>query len=119
MSDDQIKRIIEDDYDDSKEETLRTIARDFYSRKFRSAAILTWIWSLLFIALAAYSAMQFFEAGQTREQIMYAALFILGAHGVGLMKILAWQMLFRYGMRRDLKRFELSMAELGEMLRSR
>ncbi len=90
MSDEQIKRIIEDDYDDSKEETLRTISRDLYSRKFRSAAILTWIWSLVFIALAAYSAMQFFEAGQTREQIMYAAILILGVHGVGLMKVLVW-----------------------------
>lgn len=63
--------------------------------------------------------MQFFRADQTQGQIMYAALFILGAHGVGLMKILAWQMLFRYGIRRDLKRLELSVAELSDMLRSR
>ena len=119
MSDEQIKKILEDSYDDSKEETLRQIGRDFYSRRFRSAAILSWAWSIAFIALAAFSAMQFFKANQTREQIMYAALFILGAHGVGLMKILAWGMLHRYSTRRDLKRLELSVAELSEMLRGR
>jgi len=119
MSDEQVRKIIEDSYDDSKEDTLRAIGRDFYSRRFRSAAVLSWVWSLIFIALAAYSAMQFFRANGTQEQIMYAVLFILGAHGVGLMKILAWQMLFRYGLRRDLKRLELSVAELSQMLKCR
>ncbi len=50
---------------------------------------------------------------------MYAALFILGAHGVGLMKIFAWEMVHRHSIRRDLKRLELSVAELGEMLRTK
>ena len=75
MSNEQIRKIIEDSYDDSKEETLRAIGRDFYSRSFRSAAIFAWAWSIAFIALAVYSAMQFFKADQTRGQIMYAAMF--------------------------------------------
>jgi hypothetical protein len=119
MNDERIRRIIEDSYDESKEDTLRAIGRDFYSRRFRSAAILTWIWSIIFIAVAAYSALRFFKAYQIQGQIMYAALFILGAHGVGLMKILAWQMLFRYGIRRDLKKLELRIAELSDTLRAK
>lgn len=119
MSNEQIRKIIEDSYDDSKEETLRQIGRDFYSKRFRSAAILSWAWSIVFIAMAAYSAVQFFNADQTREQIMYAALFTLGAQGVGLMKVLAWGMLHRYSTRRDLKRLELSVAELSETLKGR
>lgn len=119
MSNEQIRKIIEDSYDDSKEETLRAIGRDFYSRSFRSAAIFAWAWSIAFIALAVYSAMQFFKADQTQGQIMYAALFILGAHGVGLMKILTWGMLHQHSIRRDLKRLELRVAELSEMLKSK
>ncbi len=119
LRNEQIKKIIEDSYDDSKEETLRAIGRDFYSRRFRSAAILTWSWSILFIALATYSAIQFFKADQTQAQIMYAALFVLGAHGVGLMKILAWALLFRLVIRRELKRLEMSVAELSQVLKSR
>jgi hypothetical protein len=63
--------------------------------------------------------MQFFKADRTQGQIMYAALFILGVHGVGLMKILAWGMLHQHSIRRDLKRLELRMAELSEMLKSK
>ena len=100
MSNEQIRKIIEDTYDDSKEETLRTIAGDFYNRKMLSIALLVWGWALVFIALAVYSAMRFFKADQTQGQIMYAALFVLGAHGVGLMKIRAGNV------RRDLAKVE-------------
>lgn len=119
MSNEQIREIIQDSYDDSKEETLRAMARDFYSRRMRSTAILVYGWAIIFIALAVYSAMQFFKADQTQGQIMYAALFILGAHGVGLMKILAWEMMNRHSIRRDLKRLELRVAELSETLKSK
>jgi len=119
MSQEQIRKIVEDSYDDSKEETLRAMARDFYSRRLLSTAILVWGWAIVFIALAAYSALQFFKADQTKEQIMFAALFILGAHGLGLMKIFAWEMIHRSGIRRDLKRMELRIAELSEMLKGK
>lgn len=119
MSNEQIRKIIEDSYDDSKEETLRAIGRDFYSRRLLSTAIFVWAWAIVFIALSVYSAMQFFKAGQTQGQIMYATLFVLGALGVGLMKIFAWEMIHRHGIRRDLKRLELRVAELSEMLKSK
>lgn len=119
MSNEQIRKIIEDSYDDSKEETLRAILRDFYSRRMLPTVILLCAWAIPFIALAVYSAMRFFKADQTQAQIMYAALFILGAHGVGLMKICAWEMMNRHSIRRDLKRLELRVAELTEMLKSK
>ena len=119
MSQEQIRKIIEDSYDDSKEETLRAMARDFYSRRMRSIVILVYAWAIPFIALAVYSAMQFFKADRTQAQIMYAALFIVGWHGVGLMKVAAWEMWNRHSIRRDLKRLELRVAELSEMLKSK
>jgi hypothetical protein len=119
MSNEQIRKIIEDSYDDSKEETLRGMARDFYSRRMLPTTILVYVWGIPFIALAVFSAMQFFKADQTQGQIMYAALFILGAHGVGLMKICAWGLLHRHGITRNLKRLELRVAELSEMLKSK
>ena len=35
---------------------------DFYSRRLLPTAILVWVCAIIFIALAAYSAMQFFKA---------------------------------------------------------
>jgi hypothetical protein len=50
---------------------------------------------------------------------MYATLFIIGAHGIGLMKIFAWEMVNRHGIMRDLKRLEMFVPELSETLRSK
>ena len=41
------------------------------------------------------------------------------AHGVGLMKILTWGMLHQHSIRCDLKRLELRVAGMSEMLESR
>ena len=119
MSEEQIQRIIEDSYDESKEETLRGMVRDFYSRKMRSTAILVYGWGVVFGALAIFSATRFFAATQTQGQIMFAALFILSAQVVGLMKIFAWGMLHQRSIRRDLKRLELRVVELSEMLKNK
>jgi len=119
MSEEQIRRIIEDSYDESKEETLRGIARDFYSRKMRSTVILMYVWVAVFAALAVYSATQFFKAPQTQGQVMFATLFIVGTHGLGLTKILAWGMLHETRIKRDVKRMELRIAELNETLKNK
>ncbi len=119
MTTEQIRKIIDDSYDDSKEETLREIAGEFYSRRMLSVAVLTWAWSILFIALAVYGAVQFFKVAESRAQIMYAVLFIIGFDGVGLTKIAFGQVMHRQSIKRDIKRLELRLAELIEMLKTK
>lgn len=117
MSEEQIRRILEDSYDESKEESLRGVVRDFYSKKMRFTAVMVYGWGVVFTALAVYSAMRFFAATQTQGQIMFAALFMLGAHLVGLTKVFAWGMLHESRIKRDLKRLELRVAEVAEILK--
>jgi hypothetical protein len=119
MSDEQIRRIVNDSYDDSNEEGLLVMLRDFYSRKLMSTAIYVWVSGAAFVALSVYSAIQFFRTGQVQGQIMYASLFLVGAGGLGLTKIFAWGMVHQHAVRRDLKHMELRLAELTEMLKSR
>jgi hypothetical protein len=118
MSNEQIRKTIEGSYDESKEECLRSIVRDFYSRRLRSSAILVWIVAIVFIGLAVYSAVQFFKADQTKWQIMYAALFLVGVHEFDVIRIFAWQMVHRHSLKRHLKRLEVGVAELSETLKS-
>ncbi|MDO8679462.1 MAG: hypothetical protein Q7R30_12975 [Acidobacteriota bacterium] len=119
MNDQQIKRIIEDSYDESKEEGLSSIVSDFYSRKLLSTAIAAWVGGIMFLALSIFSAAQFFKSGETQQQIMYAVLFIVGMQGVVMMKIFAWQMVHRHSIKRDIKRLELRVVELCEALKTR
>lgn len=118
MNEDQIKKIVDDSYDTAREDTLLSMASDFYSRKMMSTAILVWAWAILFLALAVYSAIQFFGTDDTKAQILYAVLFISGAHGIGLMKIFAWEMVHRHSIKREIKRLELRMAEFSEKILS-
>lgn len=119
MNDELTKRILDGEYDASREDSWISMARDFYSRKMRFIAVMVWGWAIVFIALALYCAVRFFKTDQTQMQILFATLFILGVHGVGLMKIFAWEMLVRHGIRRDIKRLELRVAELSETLKAK
>lgn len=118
MNDEQIRKIIEDGYDASREEGILSMARDFYSRQMRSTAIMVWFWGIAFFALAAYGAYEFFQTEETQTQILGAALFIVGWLGIGMMKIFAWEMIHRHSIKRDIKRLELRVTELSEVIRA-
>lgn len=119
MNDQQINKIIEDSYDESKEEGLRTFVSDFYGRTLRSSAVAAWAIGLLFVALSIFSAVRFFDTDETQQQIMYGVLFLAGVQGLVLTKIFSWQMIHRHGIKRDLKRLELRLVELSAAVKSR
>ena len=113
MSHEDIKRMIDNSYDDSREDSIRSMIGEFYSRRMRSMAIFAWVFGLVFLAGVVLSAVRFFGAADTRDQIMYAAVFMACVYMVGLMKILAWQMIYRNSIKREIKRMELRIAELA------
>ena len=115
MDRERIEKIIAD-YDKSHEDSLRSMLSDFYSRKMVWIAVLVWGWALLFIGGAVISAIGFFAAEQTKDQIMYAALFICQVQFVAFIKVFAWLMIARNGIRREVKRLELRIAELTKAL---
>src|SRR4030042_548025 len=116
MNDDKIRKIIDDSYDGSREDSIRSMLSEFYSRKMAATAAFVWIIGILFLAAAVYSAVKFFGAVETKYQILYATIFISCFYGLGLMKIFAWQMLHRNSIKREIKRLELRIAEMTKLL---
>jgi hypothetical protein len=106
MDQEQFKKDIDDTCDESKEDSIWSMASDFYSRKLLSTAILVWVWAIIFFVPAAYSAVRFFKTDQTKYQILYAAIFICSFNGICLMKIFAWQMIHRQGIKREIKKLK-------------
>jgi hypothetical protein len=104
--------MIDDKYDDAREDTIRSMLSEFYSRKMAATAVFVWAIGVIFLALAVYSAVAFFRTDQTKYQILYATIFITCFHAMGLMKIFAWQVLHRNSIKREIKRLELRIAEL-------
>ena len=115
MNDEQIKKIVEDTYDNFNEEGFMSMLRDFYNRKTLAIAIFTWIWGIIFIVGAVYSGIEFCRfAGDKR--FIYGLVFIVCMHGISIMKIFAWQMIHRNNIKREIKRLELRIAELSQII---
>ena len=116
MNDDRLRKALDgnEDYDDAREDSLWSMASQFYSRTMRSVAVLTWSVGLVFIALAVFSGIAFFQTDEVRYQIMHAALFICAVQMIGLMKIFAWQMIHRNRVIRGMRRLEARLAAHGD-----
>jgi hypothetical protein len=106
MNNEQIKKNVNDTFNESKEDSIWSMARDFYGPKMRSTAILVWAWAIIFFAGAAYCTFKFFQIDQTKSQIMYAALFVCCFNAICLMKIFAWLMIHRQGIKREIKKLK-------------
>ena len=119
MNDEDIKRIIEDNYDDAKADSLRSMVKAFYGRKMRWMAVNIWIWFAVFLFPLIFSVVKFFGAEQTKDQIMYAAIFVCCIVFMGTLKVLGWVMLSKHLIGREVKRLELRIAELNETIKKR
>ena len=92
--------------DESKEDSIWSMASDFYSGKMLPVAILIWIWAIVFIAGAVYCGVEFYKTEHTKSQIMYAGLFVCCFQGICLLKVLGWQMINRQGIKRAIKKLK-------------
>ena len=119
MNDNEIKKIIEDNYDLTKEDTVWTMIKDFYNRKTLSVIIVFWILMILFMVGLVYSGIKFFKTEQVQYQIMYSTIFISCLLGGSIIKIFAWLLAHRHGIDREIKRLELRIAELSELVKSK
>jgi len=106
-------------YDDSQEDTLWSMFRDFYNRKMLPIALVAWAFFLVVAAVAVFAAVRFFASEQVRDLIAYATLFVICCLCFCLIKIFAWQMIHRNGLKRQIQRLELRVADLAQALQQR
>jgi len=111
-----IHEVLDDSYDDAREGSIRSMLGEFYNRRMLWTAVFIWTVALAFLAGALFSAVRFFGAEETRNQILYATLFLTFFHWLGLMKIFAWQMIHRNSVAREIKRLEVRVAGLAKAL---
>jgi hypothetical protein len=121
MNKEEIKKIIYNpqEYDESKEETLRSWLRDAYSKKMRWILINVYVGYLILLPLAIFSGIKFFRTEQTIYQIMYAAIFLFCSQWIGFVSVFGWVMMQRPRISREIKRLELCIAELTETMKNK
>jgi len=119
MDEKEIRRIIEDTYDDSREDTLLSMVGQLYSKKMLPSMFVHLVYSVPFFAGAIYCGVKFFKTDQSQFQLMYAAIFVCCVQGVIFSKAKYWQMLHKNNISREIKRLELRIAELSEAVKNR
>lgn len=116
MKDADIRKMIDNTYDESREGSIRSMVSEFYSRRMFWTALYIWVIAMAFLIGAVFSAVKFLDAAVTRDQILYATLFLTFTYLLGLMKIFSWQMVHRNSIAREIKRLEIRLAELAKSL---
>ena len=119
MNEEEIKKIIDDTYDDSREDTLLSMVGQLYSQKMVPSLIVHGVYSLPFIVGAVFCGIKFFKTDQTQFQIMYATIFVCCIEFCIFSKNKYWQMLYKINISREIKRLELRIAELNETVKNR
>ena len=119
MNEEQIKKIIEGTYDESKADSLLSMIGQLYSKKMLSSFIVHFVYSVPFLAGAIYCGIKFFKTDQTQFHIMYAAIFVCCIQVCIFSKAKYWQMLHKINISREIKRLELRIAELTETVKNR
>ena len=119
MYDKQTETMIDEIYDTSKEDTLLSMVGELYSRRMLPSLLVHAAYSLPFIVLAVYCGITFFHTEQVQFQLMHAAIFVCCVHVIFLRKAIYWQMLQKNSISREVKRLEVRIVELTEMIRSK
>jgi hypothetical protein len=119
MDDEQVKRILEDTYDNSKEDTLLSMVEQLYSRRMLPSMFVLATYMVPFTAGAVFCGFKFFKTDQTQFQIMYAAIFVGCVQGIFTSKVKYWQMFHKNNISREIKRLELRIAELNETVKEK
>lgn len=119
MNNEDIKKIIDDTYDDSKEDTYLAYCRDFFDKKMRWVMITVFVWFFIFLVPIIISIIFFFMTDQAKYQIMYATIFLFCSLCIGFLKVLSWVMISRHNIKREIKRLELAVAQLTETLKNK
>ena len=118
----QINKMMEDKYDISMGDSFDSymdMIRAFYGKRMRWVAVIVWMWSLIFLAMIIISLVIFIGSEVTKTQIICAALFVSGWVGIGVCKEMAWSMVNKNLLSREIKRLEIRVAELSQIVREK
>lgn len=109
--DDRVRRAMQSGRSDDPPRALDRLGGLLHAHA-RFLLVVGWIKMVIFVVIAVASAIMFFRAPDTREQIAWASLFVLMGTSMGIMAVLSWIELHRLALMREIKRLELQVARL-------
>ena len=103
-------------FDELDEQSLSEMVADSFRGKSRWLVVLVYFCMIVYTCLVIFAAVRFFQTEHTREMIGWAAAFVVGVFGIGMLKVWYWMELNKNAVTREIKRFELQLARLSSRI---
>ncbi len=95
---------------------IQQVTATFRSR-MRVWVVISWVATLFWTGVAAWAAVAFFRAQDTRGWIMHASIFLAACMAVAMLKLWYLMELNRNTHTREIKRVEMQVARLAEKVK--
>ncbi|MEM7314226.1 MAG: DUF6768 family protein [Planctomycetota bacterium] len=99
-------------FEDLDEQSLHEQLVGVFVGKSRWFATLGFVMTFVFLGLAVFSAVRFFQVDSTKELIAWATAFLFCISSIAMLKIWYWLQMNQNAVTREIKRFELQLARL-------
>ena len=103
-------------YNELEEQSLIDMALGVYRGKLKWIAILTAVVMVIVFGLAVYCLIQFLEADNTKDMILWAAGMFGAMMASSMIKLFHWMQMDKNAILRELKRVELQVGVLSAKL---
>lgn len=103
-------------FDTVDEPSLHEAMMESFRGKQSWVVRLAFVMMFVYLALAVFSAVKFFQADVTRDMIAWACGFMFSITTIAMLKVWYWMELNKIAVTREIKRFELQLARLSGRL---
>ena len=103
-------------YNELEEQSLLDMALGVYRGKLKWLAILTAVVMIVVFGLAVYCLIQFLDADNTKDMILWAAGMFGAMMATSMLKLFHWMQMDKNAVLRELKRVELQVGVLTAKL---
>lgn len=105
-------------YDELGEQSLPEMVGGLFQGKLKWLSILTVAMMPILFAAGVYCAVQFFNAAEIREMLIWGSGAFLFIFATGFLKVYHWMQMDKNALLREIKRLELQVATLNGKVKS-
>ena len=98
-------------------DSVREVFSEVYCSKMKPFTVMAWVYFLIFLALAVFSALKFFAVEDIKEAMMYAVLFLVSILLIISVKIIVLGVAHRFRLSDQVSHVEKSIEDLAQSCR--